>query len=135
MYLFYSSPNGGWVMSVPSHFFGSSCIRAAIFAVIAVVLFSANGIPAQQATGRILGTVVDSTGAAVADAQITITNQDTAAVRTVTSGTDGLYSVPQLATGPYTVEATANGFSRAQAKNVVVIVATDTRMDLKLQVG
>ena len=117
----------------------SKSVRSAIFAgfalVFAILLFNPISLPAQQAAGRILGTVVDSTGAAVADAQITITNQDTAAVRTVATGSNGEYSVPQLPAGPYTLDATSAGFSRTQAKNVVVTVASDTRLDLKLQVG
>jgi len=110
-----------------------NCARAAVLAVVAGLLLSPN-LGAQQ-SGKILGTVTDSTGAVVPNAQITITNQETSEVRNVISGGDGFYNVPQVAPGRYTIEAMAAGFSRAQTRDVVVEVASDTRVDLKLAVG
>lgn len=107
----------------------------AVCTFLAILLFGPVSLHAQQSTGTILGTVLDSSGAAVPGAQITITNQDTGTVRNVVSTADGLYNVPQVAAGNYTIEATAQGFGPAEVKDVTVIVATDTRVDLKLQVG
>jgi len=111
-------------------------LRVSFSAAVAILLCSAAiGLHAQQITGRILGTVLDSSGGAVAGAQITITNQDTRAVRNVVSGTDGAYNAPEVPAGTYMVAVTAQGFSSTQVKDVVVTVATDTRIDVKLQVG
>src|SRR5579872_573665 len=102
-------------------------VRAALFSAFPILLLvSAN--PAQQVTGRILGTVTDPSGSAVANAQITITNQGTGAVRVVTTGPEGLYNAPQISAGTYTIEAAAPGFSQTQEKDVVVDVASDVRV-------
>ena len=95
--------------------FGRKFVFAAALACCIVLLLAA-GLSAQQVTGRLFGTVIDSTGGAVPNAQITITNQDTNAVRTVVAGADGLYNVPQLSAGKYTVEVSAQGFGRTEVK-------------------
>src|SRR6478752_6358143 len=70
------------------------------------------GLWAQSAaTSQISGSVVDPTGATVADAQVKLTQTDTGLVRTATSGSDGRYSVLSLPTGPYKLEASKQGFS------------------------
>jgi len=101
---------------------------------MAVLLFSAS-LHGQQITGRILGTVSDAQGAAVPNAEITVTNQETAVARKLSTGGDGLYNVPEVPAGTYVIEVSAPGFGRSEVKGVVVTVATDTRVDLKLQVG
>src|SRR5262249_39760454 len=70
-----------------------------------------------------------------ANAQITITNQDTGVTRNAVSTSDGNYNVPSLAPGKYTVEARVTGFNPAQVKDVTLQVGSDSRVDLKLQVG
>ena len=90
---------------------------------------------AQTVSGTIQGSVNDASGAAVPNAQITIANQDTGASRETMSTGDGVYSVPSLLPGKYSVSATAQGFSPAEVKDIVVNVGSDTRVDLKLQVG
>ena len=105
-----------------------------ILGMAATLLFSA-GVSAQQVTGRILGTVTDASGAAVANAEIKVINQDTGTIRSATSGPDGLYNVPQVPAGTYSVEVTAAGFERSQFKNVTVTVGSDIRLDPKIVVG
>jgi hypothetical protein len=90
---------------------------------------------AQTVSGTILGTVTDSSGAAVPNAQITITNQDTGVVRTSVSTAEGNFNVPSILPGKYSVEAKAGGFTPEQVKDVTVQVGSDARVDLKLQVG
>src|SRR5205085_9785351 len=90
---------------------------------------------AQSVTGTILGNVLDSSGAAVPNAAITLTNQDTGVVRTATSSADGVYNVPSLVPGKYTVEVRAQGFTPAQVKDVVVNVGSNARADVTLQIG
>jgi len=92
-------------------------------------------LQSHNVTGTILGNILDSSGAAVPNAQITITNQDTGVVRAAASTGDGVYNVPSLQPGKYSVEAKASGFSPAQVKDVVVNVGSNTRADLTLQLG
>ncbi len=109
-------------------------LRVCAFLACAILLFGA-GISAQQTTGRILGTVLDNSGAAVPNAQITITNQETGTVRTTVSNSDGSYIVPQVPAGKYTVEVAASGFGTSKIAGTEVTVASDDRVDVKLQVG
>ena len=90
---------------------------------------------AQTVTGTILGNVLDASGAAVPNAAIAITNQDTGVVRNTASNADGLFNVPSLLPGRYTVSASAQGFNRAEVKDVVLAVGSDARADLRLEVG
>jgi carboxypeptidase family protein len=106
----------------------------AVFA-LAFCLMGSGPLQAQTVTGTILGNVEDPSGAAVANAQITVSNQDTGVARTAASNSDGVYNIPSLLPGKYTVEARAAGFSPAQVKDVELSVGSDTRVDLKLQVG
>ena len=96
------------------------------------VVFS---LPGQTVTGTIAGTVLDPSGAAIPNAAITVTNEDTGIVRNSVATTDGVYTIPSLLPGKYTVEGKAQGFGTVQTKNVTVAVGSDTRVDLTLQVG
>jgi hypothetical protein len=109
--------------------------QSAALVAVAVLLFAVNPLRAQTVTGTILGTVLDTSGSAVPNAQISITNQDTGVSRSAVSTTDGIYNVPSLLPGKYSVEARAQGFSPVQVKDVEVSVGSDSRVDIKLQVG
>ena len=79
---------------------------AAVFLVcIGLVSCLPAAAAAQAVTGTIVGTVVDSTGAVVAGAKVTITNTGTGLTRTVTSDNAGEYTAPSLPTGTYLVTA------------------------------
>ncbi len=106
-----------------------------MFAAIALLVASAFQIQAQTVSGTINGTVQDASGAVVANAQISVTNQDTGVIRTTTSTADGVFSVPSLLPGRYTVQAKSQGFNTAEVKDVVVNVGSETRADMRLQVG
>src|SRR5690348_6348040 len=114
-------------------------VRGVVFASLllacAVFLIAPSVLYAQTVTGTILGNVLDASGAAVPNAQITITNQDTGVVRGAASTGDGVYDVPSLLPGKYTVEAKAAGFTPSGVKDVVVNVGSNTRVDLTLQLG
>src|SRR6266478_1981246 len=84
-------------------------------------------IHAQSASGTILGNVMDPSRAAV-PASITARNQDTGIVRNTASSAEGVYNVPSLLPGNYTVEASAPGFGPVQVKDVVVRVGSETRV-------
>ena len=71
---------------------------------------------AQEAT--IVGTVTDPSGASVANATITITNNDTGVSRTLPTNSDGQYVAPDLHIGHYTVRVMASGFKVAEQKGI-----------------
>ena len=71
------------------------------------------GVHAQSSTtGNITGTVRDPQGAAVAKAEISVTEEKTGATRTVTSNEDGFYNIPSLPAGVYTISTSPSGINR-----------------------
>jgi hypothetical protein len=89
---------------------------------------------AQSATGQILGTVIDSTGAVIPNATVTVTNSATNVASTVKTSDAGSYLVSQLIPGPYKIKVEAPGFATSvinvealqvnQALNQIVTLKT-----------
>jgi hypothetical protein len=92
-------------------------------------------IAAQSTYGSIAGVVTDSSGAAIVEAQVTLTNLGTAEKRTQPTGSDGLYSFVNLFPGRYTIDVEKTGFKRFTRPEVVVEVNQSPRIDVTLQVG
>jgi hypothetical protein len=90
---------------------------------------------AQAVTGTLLGTVSDSTGAVIAGAKVTVTNQNTGFTRTVKTDGIGEYTVPSIPTGIYTVLAEMDGFKATALSQVEVGVDQRAKIDVKLEVG
>src|SRR5215475_11397241 len=89
---------------------------------------------AQSNQGTITGTISDPSGAVVPTAQIEVKNRDTGIVYRGGTSQTGNYVIP-LPPGTYQITVDAAGFKRYIQQNVEVIVATDTRKDVKLEVG
>lgn len=110
--------------------------RARIFLAIAV--FTVVGITAvwaQAVNGTISGTVTDPSGAAIANATVTVTNTATQVVRTVTTNADGRYSVPELIVGNYDVRVAAPGFQSSVQTNVPVTVGGERVVSFAMKIG
>ena len=90
---------------------------------------------AQTTTGRILGTVTDQSGAAVAGASVTVADLQRGTSRTLTTDGSGGYSAPELQPGTYKIRVEGKGFKTTERPNVVIEVATDVRADFALQTG
>ena len=106
-------------------------ILASIFFLSALAL---NG-NAQTFRGTILGTVTDSSGAAISGATVTVKNTGTGFVRTVTSDDDGNYSTPELPIGTYSVTVEKSGFRTGLVSGISVEVSSERRADVMLQPG
>lgn len=90
---------------------------------------------AQTERGTIRGTVIDTTGAAIAGAKVSAIHAGTA-VATPTVSTDaGTYTIPNLAPGQYSVEVEHPGFKKLVRENIRVDVAGVIGLDLQMQVG
>src|SRR6185369_8431464 len=90
---------------------------------------------AQTTYGTIVGTVVDASGAAIPNAQVTLNNVGTNERRTTTTSADGLYQFPNLVPGDYRVEVGQTGFKRLVRGPVTVQVESTARVDFALEVG
>jgi hypothetical protein len=103
--------------------------------ILAVALFAAMPVLAQLPTGTILGTVKDSSGAAVPGATVTVRNTDTAATRTVTSENDGSYRLAALPTGHYELRTEKAGFQTEVEQGLTLTVAEELVLNPSLKIG
>lgn len=85
--------------------------------------------------GGFQGSVKDPTGAAIADAVITITNQATGVTSRYRSNASGLYTAPSLPPGLYRLECSASGFASQQVVDFRLETAQTARVDFELKVG
>ena len=90
---------------------------------------------AQSYTGKIIGTLKDSSGAVIPRATVTITNQQTDRQEVTVSDLEGRYMSVPLPPGEYRVEASLQGFRGAAKRDVVVQVNTTAVIDFNLEVG
>ncbi|WP_263349819.1 carboxypeptidase regulatory-like domain-containing protein [Acidicapsa acidisoli] len=111
-------------------------IRVALiaFATICLLLFAPRTASAQANAG-ITGTVTDTSGAVVANATVTITNEATSVASHTVTSSAGTYTVLGLNPGQYTVEVEAKGFKKAVQKGVNVEVSTTGTIDITVAAG
>ena len=107
------------------------------FAVAALLIALVFGVPANAQTfrGTILGTVTDTSGAAVSGATVSVKNTGTGLLRTVTTDDDGNFSAPELPIGTYSVTVEKSGFKSGLVSGISVEVSTERRADVILQPG
>ena len=106
--------------------------------LIVIALLIAIFIPARahaQATGQINGIVNDSSGAVLPGVTVEAISAATGAMRSAVSGTDGLYTIPLLPPGTYTVKASLAGFKTSQREGVRVVVTETARVTFQLELG
>jgi len=104
------------------------------FVAIAAVAFVAP-LPAQFDRGTITGTVIDSSGAVVPNAEVVATNLATRVeTRTVTNNV-GMYTLANLPAGTYELKITSEGFKVYNRSAVTLAVAQTLRIDAALETG
>ena len=107
---------------------------------ILVLLTALTGVPqyllAQgNADGSIQGSVTDQSGAGVAEATVTVTNNSTAIGQTISTNSDGSFTVQNLPPSLYTVRISKAGFGTKISNNVEVTVGKASTISLQLAVG
>src|SRR3984893_2811278 len=102
-----------------------------VFAVLALT-FSAF---AQVQNGQFEGVVTDPTGAAIANAKVTVSNSATGLILSATTNSSGSYAVKEVPPGTYKVEVEASGFKKLENNGVTANAGTISRVDAKLQLG
>ena len=90
---------------------------------------------AQFDTAEVLGTVKDKSEAVLANATVSLSNQNTGSKATTTTDGNGNYTFVNVKIGTYNVSAESTGFSKGEARNITVNVNARQRVDLTLQVG
>src|SRR4051812_5729205 len=92
--------------------------------------------PAQVTTGTIAGSVVDSTGSAVAGATVTLISEATAATRTLNSDAEGNFVFSAIKPGIYSVTAESAGFKKLTKEHVELVPGDTLAVGaMRLEVG
>jgi Carboxypeptidase regulatory-like domain len=104
--------------------FRASALILAFFGLLALCAGVAYG---QAIDGNIVGTIVDSQGAAVVGADVTATNIATGVVATTKTGSTGDYRFDHLLVGTYRINAKMTGFKAVSENVVVELNKTGTR--------
>ncbi len=103
--------------------------------IAALVTLAPIGAFAQQDMGTITGTVTDPSGGVLPGVTVTATEQATGVAITVVTNETGLYAIPSLKVGTYTVEAALEGFKKALTRNLPLSAGTRVAVDFKLDLG
>ena len=89
----------------------------------------------QTANATISGKVTDSTGAVIPNATVSAKNDDTNVVRTTQSNSEGLYVIPNLIPGKYTLSAQFQGMKNVERSGIVLRVGDRVSIDVAMEVG
>ncbi|MGA8630464.1 MAG: TonB-dependent receptor [Terracidiphilus sp.] len=103
--------------------------------ILAGILGSAGSLEAQRYLGGLNGTVTDETGATVLGAQVVAVENSTQFKTEVTTLADGVYSMPTLSPGTYSVTVTTKGFKTEKQVNVVLTAGKVVQLDFSLSPG
>ncbi len=90
---------------------------------------------AAQFSSALQGTISDTQQAFVPEAIVRVTNTTTGVTREVTTSADGVYRVPSLGAGEYTVEIEKTGFLKARRENLRLGISETLRLDFTLEVS
>ena len=113
-----------------------TCFRATVLVCTVALLLTVQPLLlAQVTTGRIAGVVTDSSGSAIPDVAVTVTEVDTATPTSVKTDAAGDYLATNLKIGKYTVSFQKQGFQRSIESNVDVGIGQVVRVDIALKVG
>ncbi|MFN7993726.1 MAG: TonB-dependent receptor [Bryobacteraceae bacterium] len=106
-----------------------------VYAFLAALLIIATALFGQATDSTIVGSVTDSSGAAVAGAVVTATNKDTGVKYDSVANTNGEYRINNVPIGRYDVSAAAQGFTRAVVADVELQLNHTASVNLALAVG
>jgi hypothetical protein len=109
--------------------------KARIFFALILIAALSLWAPAQTNTGRISGTVTDSSGAAIPGATVKITNKATSQTRTATTDPNGLYLATNLPIGNYDVSIEQQGFKKVTRTDYNLVADGRLTVDFSLEAG
>jgi hypothetical protein len=106
-----------------------------VFVILAFSILWAGRVYAQVSGATVTGTVRDSSGAVIVNAQISITDVATGVTRNVATDSAGFYATPNLLPGNYEVRVTAPGFSTVVRTGITLTVGAQQVLDIAMNVG
>src|SRR5262245_52296467 len=110
--------------------------KLGIFGILTIaVLLSPQPVWAQFTTASLAGTVVDSTGAAIPDAAVSVLNVATGFTQEVRTNTSGAFLFSRLPIGTYTLRVEKPGFSAYVQDQIILTVGQAATLSATLQIG
>lgn len=106
----------------------SAVLQGTVFA--AVFMTFCIGIPAEEHTAMLMGTIFDPSGASVRDVRVILLGENTEIRRYSITNETGYFVIPELVAGSYTLQAYGPGFKPFQVTHIVL--ATGDRRDLEI---
>ena len=108
----------------------------ALWGLVLTILFMFSAeVSWSQATQQFTGTVVDSTGAVLPEAQVVVHNQATGVDNKTVTTSSGAYTVTYLIPGTYSITVSKEGFATSAKTNILLNVDQTSTIDFKLSVG
>jgi hypothetical protein len=114
-------------------FFSRAIVLTLVFALAGFLACAP--IFSQGSTGRITGTVTDTSGGNVGGATVVVTDSQRGVKSNLVTDTDGAFVAPSLQPGTYTVRVDAKGFKVFERQNILLEVGKEIRVDVVLQPG
>lgn len=105
--------------------------RSLVCAIVAIT----SAFAQTAVTGKIVGTILDPSGAAVTGAIVTVQSTGTNLSRQAVTDSNGMYTVPLIPPGNYSVTVSANGFKTGTAPSVAVAVTETATANMTLELG
>src|ERR1700726_2684122 len=112
-----------------------STFRLGVLSLLLTILGVVPHAAAQSTGGRVRGTVIDSSGAAVSGANLALINEATNVTAHPVSGNNGEYIFLEVPVGTYDMEVAQQGFKRYTRKGIIVNLNEVVSLDIPLQVG
>ena len=109
--------------------------RLSACAITYIAILTIHAFAQTAATGKITGTVLDPSSAAIAGAEVTVESAGTNVNRIVVTNGSGSYTIPLVPPGTYSVTISAKGFKTETNPSVVVSVTETATVNMSLQIG
>jgi Carboxypeptidase regulatory-like domain len=125
------------VVSPRTKFIAAVKVTAAkrLLAVLCMLLLAVVKGNTQTTTADVVGTVTDSSGAALSGAKVTVENLATGGIHTTQTTSSGDYDVPFLLPGHYSVRVELASFKTFSVTDITLQVGDRARVDAQLQIG
>jgi Carboxypeptidase regulatory-like domain len=105
------------------------------FVLGTLLVFACSGLSWAQATATLNGRVVDQAGAVLPGVAVTAINAATGAVRDTVTNAEGLYALPALTPGIYTIKVDLAGFSAPERANIELITGSSLTVDVQMAIA
>ena len=109
---------------------GAHTLFAIFFCFVATT-----SLVAQSTFGSVVGTVRDSSGALLQDAQVTLLNTGTTATRSAVTDASGSYAFKNIDVGAYKLTISAQGFQTATLPEIALTARETRRLDAALKLS